>query len=117
MTVATVSVEGRAAGPVVQVRGEVDVSNADAVRTELLASLPCDGPGMVADLTHTTYLDSTGVRLLFEVAERLHTCGHHLVLVVTTEGMIRRVAGLTKLDTLVALVTTVDEAITVLQDI
>ena len=116
MTVATVSVEWRAAGPVVHVRGDIDVSNSDAVRKELFASIPLAGPGMVVDLSQTTYLDSIGVRLLFEVAERLHTCGQHLVLVVTNEGMIRRVAAFTKLDTLVPLVTTVDEAITALQD-
>jgi len=115
VTVATVSVEWLAAGPVVHAHGEIDLSNADAVRTELLASNPRDGPGMIVDLTHTTYLDSIGLRLLFEVAEPLRTRGRHLVVVVTNEGMIRRVAALTKFDTLVALVTTIDEAVSALR--
>jgi len=115
VTIATVSVERRAAGPVIHVRGEIDVSNADAVRTELLAAIPLDGSGMIIDLTQTTYLASSAIRLLFDVAEHLHARCQHLVLVVTNEGMIGRVAALTKLDDLVPLVTTVDDALTALQ--
>ena len=116
MTIATLSVEPRDAGPVIHVRGDIDVSNSDAVRTELLATIPLDGSGMIVDLTQTTYLASSAIRLLFDVAEHLHACGQHLVLVVTNEGMIGRVAALTHLDDLVPLVETVDEALTALQN-
>ena len=55
------------------------------------ATVPLDGPGLILDLTETTYLSSGGVRLLFEVAERLHARDQRLVLVMTNQSMIRRV--------------------------
>jgi stage II sporulation protein AA (anti-sigma F factor antagonist) len=111
-----VSVERRDAAPVIHVRGEIDVSNLDAVSADLLATIPLDGPGMILDLTHTTYLASSGVRLLFDIAEHLHAHRQHLVVVVTSERMTGRVVALTKLDDLVPIVTTVDEALTALHD-
>ena len=112
---ANVTIERRDLAPVVHVHGEVDFPNADEVRTQIATTLPIDGPGMIVDLTQTTYLASSAIRLLFDVAEHLHARCQHLVLVVTNEGMIGRVAALTKLDDLVPLVTTVDDALTALQ--
>ncbi|MDP9331718.1 MAG: STAS domain-containing protein [Actinomycetota bacterium] len=116
MTIATVSIERRDALPVVRVLGDIDFPNSDAVRTDILATVPLDGPGMILDLTQTTYLDSGGIRLLFEVAERLRVRRQLLVLVASQEALIRRVIALTKLDDVVLLVATVDEALNILQD-
>jgi anti-anti-sigma factor len=113
---ATVSIDRRDLAPVVYVRGDVDFPNADEVRTEIAATLPVDGPGVIVDLTQTTYLDSSGVRVLFELAERLEACQQRLVLVLTEEALIRRVIVLTKLDDVVLLVATVDEALTMLRN-
>ncbi len=115
MTISTVSIERRDALPVVHVRGEIEFTNSDAVRTDVLATVPLDGPGMILDLTQTTHLDSSGVRLLFEVAELLRVRRKLLILVATQEGLIRRVIALTKLDDVVLLVATVDEALTILR--
>jgi anti-anti-sigma factor len=114
VTIATVSIERRHALPVVHVRGEIELPNSDAVRTDILATVPRDGPGMILDLTQTTHLDSSGVRLLFEVAERLRVRRQLLVLVVTEEALIRRVIALTKLDDVVLLVASVNEALNIL---
>ena len=113
---ANVTIERRDAAPVAHVRGEVDFPNSDAVRDEMLATLPIDGPGMIVDLTQTTYLDSSGVRVLFELAERLEACKQRLVLVMTEEALIRRVIVLTKLDDVVLLAPTVDEALAALRN-
>ena len=43
---------------------------------------------MIVDLTQTTYLDSSGVRVLFELAERLEACHQRLVVVVTEEALL-----------------------------
>jgi anti-anti-sigma factor len=115
VTVAHVSIERRDALPVVHVRGEVELPNSDVVRTDILASVPPDGPGMILDLTQTTHLDSSGVRLLFEVAERLRVRRQLLVLVVNEEALIRRVMALTKLVDVVLLVATVNDAVNILQ--
>jgi anti-anti-sigma factor len=115
VTVAHVSIERRDALSVVHVRGEVELPNSDAVRTDILASVPPDGPGMILDLTQTTHLDSSGVRMLFEVAERLRVRRQRLVLVVNEEALIRRVMALTKLVDVVLLVATVNDAVNILQ--
>ena len=117
MTIANVTVERRDALPVVHVRGEVELPNSDAVRADILATVPPDGPGMILDLTQTTHLDSSGVRLLFEVAERLRVRRQLLVLVATEEALIRRVIALTKLDDVVLLVASVNEALNILQSV
>jgi anti-anti-sigma factor len=117
VTIANVSIERRHALPVVHVRGEIELPNSDAVRTDILATVPPDGPGMILDLTQTTHLDSSGIRLLFEVAERLRVRRQLLVLVATEEALIRRVIALTKLDDVVLLVATVNEALNILQNL
>jgi len=117
VTIANVTVERRDALPVVHVPGVVELPNSDAVRTDILASVPPDGPGMILDLTQTTHLDSSGVRLLFEVAERLRVRRQLLVLVATEEALVRRVIALTKLDDVVFLVATVNEALNILQNV
>jgi anti-anti-sigma factor len=117
VTIATVSIERRDALPVVHVRGEIELPNSDAVRTDILATVPPEGPGMILDLTQTTHLDSSGIRMLFEVAERLRIRRQLLVLVANEEALIRRVIALTKLDDVVLLVATVDEALTIFQDV
>jgi anti-anti-sigma factor len=114
---AIVSVERRDAGAVVHVRGEIEFVNSDEVRADLLATIPDDGPGLILDLTETTYLSSSGVRLLYDVAERLDVRDQSLVLVATDDGMIRRVVVLTQLENLVSLVATVDEALTALRQV
>jgi anti-sigma B factor antagonist/stage II sporulation protein AA (anti-sigma F factor antagonist) len=103
MTLAEVVVDRDASGPIVRVRGEIDLSNAESVRTELLDAVPRDARGMVLDLTETTYLDSTGIRLLFDLAERLQSRRQRLVLVVHEQALVRRVLVLTKLDDAVPL--------------
>jgi anti-anti-sigma factor len=57
--------------PVASIRGEVDVSNADELGHQLHAVMPNSAPGLVLDLAETTYFDSSGVRLLFDLGERL----------------------------------------------
>jgi anti-sigma B factor antagonist/stage II sporulation protein AA (anti-sigma F factor antagonist) len=102
---------------VVHVHGQIDLQNFDAVRADVLAAVPLDGPGMVLDLTQVTYVESSGVRLFFEVAEHLQARRQRLVLVVAQEALMRRVVALTKLDNVVPIVATIDEALTFLQNV
>jgi anti-anti-sigma factor len=114
VTLADVVVEIRDLGPVVHVHGEIDLSNADAVRAEILSAIPHEARGVVLDLTETTYLDSTGVRLLFELADRLQSRRQRLVLVVREAALVRRVLVLTKLDDAVPMHDEIDAALAAL---
>jgi len=111
MKLAQVAVERRGDTTVVRIEGEVDLSNADAVRSEIIAAAPHGSGGIVLDLTATTYLDSSGIRLLFDVAERLHSRRQRIALVVTEAALVRRMLVLTKLDDAVPLHDDLDGAL------
>lgn len=68
-------------------------------------------PGLVVDLSQTTYLDSRGVHLILEMAERLRTSQQQLILVVPERSVIRRVLLLTQVDKTVPLHRTLDDAL------
>jgi anti-anti-sigma factor len=68
--------------PVASIRGEVDVSNADDLGHRLHSLVPNSALGLVLDLRETTYFDSSGVRLLFDLGERLRRRQQSLRVVV-----------------------------------
>ena len=55
---------------VVKLIGEVDIVAAQDLRDRLLSAVRNEDLGLVVDLTETSYIDSVGVSLLFELAER-----------------------------------------------
>jgi anti-sigma B factor antagonist/stage II sporulation protein AA (anti-sigma F factor antagonist) len=116
MELADVEVVHQADTPIVRIRGEIDLSNTDAIRTEVIEALRPSAPGVVLDLTETTYLDSSGVRLLFDLAARLQSRRQRLGLVVTEAALVRRVLILTKLDDAVPLHDSVDDALAAITD-
>lgn len=95
--------------------GEIDLSNVDEVRALIFDRVSQETGAVVLDLTDTTYLDSTGVRLLFELTQRLHARRRQLRIVVTDEALVRRVILLTKLDDQVPIDKSVDDAVAALR--
>jgi anti-anti-sigma factor len=100
---------------VAHVRGEIDLSNVDDIRTTLIEAVSHESECLVLDLSDTTYLDSTGVRLLFELVERLQGRRQELRLVVDEDAMVHRVIVLTQLHQRVPLDATVDAALEALR--
>ena len=88
--------------------GEVDLANARSVKERLLEAVPNTASGLVLDLSATHHLDSSGVRLIFELAERLGNRRQKLEIVVPDESNIRRVLLLTEVDSVVPMFTSVD---------
>ena len=78
------------------VKGEVDLSNVSPVRAELLKAVPNAATALVLDLSLTDHLDSSGVRLIFELSERLESRGQELRLVVPERSAISRVLDITE---------------------
>jgi anti-anti-sigma factor len=97
--------------PVVTLRGEVDLSNAASVRQRIVEALPHGAGGLVLDLTATTYLDSSGIRMLFDLAAGMEARRQRLVLVLTETALVRRLLVLTKLDDAVPVRASVDDAL------
>ena len=86
---------------VVGLTGEVDLGNANDAERAVFAELGGETEHAVLDLTGLDYLDSAGVRMLFELSERIEGAGGRLDLVVPADTTVRTVLSITKLDTLV----------------
>jgi anti-anti-sigma factor len=75
---------------IARVVGEVDTSNAWAVSRTIREAMSNQDLRLVLDLSGVSYLDSAGVRMLFELRRILHEHGQELVLVVPERAPIRR---------------------------
>jgi anti-anti-sigma factor len=96
--VAELQEEWRDGTPVARVTGEVDASNIGdlGVRLRLLAGN--EVPGLVVDLTGTTYLDSAGINLLFAVGEELAMRRQTLRVVMDEHSPVARMLRITGLE-------------------
>jgi anti-anti-sigma factor len=74
--------------------------------------VPNDAAGVVLDLSDTTYLDSSGVHLVFDLAERLSSRQQRLVLTLPEGSRIRRVLDLVNVQAALPIELTVDAATT-----
>jgi anti-anti-sigma factor len=76
---------------VVSLGGEVDIVQAHELRERLLGAIRNEDLGLVVDLTDATYVDSVGVSLLFELAERLSERQLRFAIVLPHSGLVERV--------------------------
>ena len=108
---ATVEIEDGQDVVIARVSGEIDLSNASAVGDRLTAAVPNQALGLVIDLSGTSYLDSSGIGLLFDLASRLRRRQQRLALGVPPESALRRVLGIVDAASAVPIVATVEEAV------
>jgi anti-anti-sigma factor len=101
---------------VARLSGEIDLSNAAQLGEELGAGVPNSALGLVIDLTATEYLDSSGVHLIFDLAERLQRRQQQLRVVVPEGAPIRRVLRIVELDGAVPVLATVEQAVAQIRD-
>jgi anti-anti-sigma factor len=93
---------------VARIKGEVDLSNEASVKERLFASVPNSAAALVLDLSETDYMDSSGVRLVFELAHRLQARGQKLDLVVPDDSAVNRLLVLTEMERVVPITNSVD---------
>jgi len=96
--------------PVIHVEGEIDVANATELRNQILASVSNAVPGLILDLSGVTYLDSRGVQLVLELAERMKIRHLWFRVVMPEKSVVQRILFLTHVDAVVPLDTTVEDA-------
>jgi anti-anti-sigma factor len=96
---------------IARLKGEIDLSNAADVGVDLTGAMPNSALGLVVDLTATEYLDSSGVHLLFDLAERLSRRQQQLRVVVPERAPIRRVLRIVQMGDAVPVLATVEEAV------
>ena len=85
---------------VVTLPPEIDVTNADMVREELLGVLNQGATLLIADLSKTSFCDSAGVSALVRTFRRAATSASSMRLVVSTPA-VQRVLSITGVDHLV----------------
>ena len=94
-----------------RVRGEIDSVTADDLERALAARLANDSRGLVLDLTHSWYLDSAGIELVFDLARRLRTHRQRLRLVLPLDAPLRRVLAMYDIETVAPIHATTEAAL------
>jgi anti-anti-sigma factor len=105
-----ISIDGDEEIVVARITGEIDLASADMIGGELAGAVPNRALGLIVDLSGTSYLDSSGVSLVFELAERLRRRQQQLRLVVPEKAPLRRVLRIVNAGGVVPIVETVEEA-------
>jgi anti-sigma B factor antagonist len=106
-----VRAENRDGVVVARIVGEVDLSNAPRVEALLARAVPNDAVGVVVDLSETTYLDSSGVSLVFQLAEQLQTRQQQMRVAAPDDAPLRRVLRVVNLESVVPISPSADEAV------
>jgi anti-sigma B factor antagonist len=89
---------------------EIDIRNAEALRSALLEAA-ASGPGpLVVDMTRTQFCDSSGPHALLDAHQRAEAEGRE-VLMVVPKAIVRRIFALTGVDRLVPHFTSLTEAL------
>ncbi|MEA2932345.1 MAG: hypothetical protein QOI56_1130 [Actinomycetota bacterium] len=81
-----------------RIDGDVDFGSAGDLGRDILRALPDSSVGLVLDLTDVRYVDSGGVRLLFELAAHLAVSSRKVALAVPETSPIRRLIKITRLE-------------------
>jgi anti-anti-sigma factor len=98
--------------PVARVSGEIDLSNAEEVRGQIQGVMVEveAAPGLVLDLSGVRYLDSTGIRLVFDLARWLGSLGAGLRMVLGDSSAIQPVLSASGVSDRIPVHGTVEEA-------
>ena len=91
--------------------GKTPCSNARDVTEELAGSVSNAAYGVVIDLTATDYLDSSGVQMIFDLAQRMSKRQQAIRVVVPEGAPIRRVLRIVELHSVVPVLAAVDVAV------
>lgn len=100
MTIATVKVSRTGTDVRLEVSGELDLANAVDVEGEILAAIDNSATSVVVDLTDLRYIDSSGLRILFLLANRLAVLQIDMEVVAPHGTPTRRVIEMSGLDSL-----------------
>lgn len=101
---------------VAAVEGEIDSSNAAELRLALSERLPSASSALVLDLSEVTYLDSSGVHLLFDLGRRLAARRQSMRLVVPPVAPMRRVLELCAVGSVAPMDDSLDAALSSLRE-
>jgi anti-anti-sigma factor len=114
---ATVVLERRSGALVVRLFGEIDLSNAEAVDAELTAGLGSGREPIVVDLSELAYVDSAGIRLLFQLGERLGAEEREFRLAVPETVAVRRILHVSGIESVLPIHPSVESALATVTEV
>lgn len=97
--------------PVVEVKGEVDLTNAPAFDAVLGRAAAANRGTVIVSLTQASYFDSKGIHILLRFAERLSTNRQRLLVVAPKGQSPQQILKIAGVDKTVRIFDSVDEAI------
>ena len=97
------------------VAGEVDASNVGDLSEQLLETLSNETRAVVLDLTETSYIDSSGISLIFDAAARLRNRRQELRLVVPPRSFVGEVLSAVSMEESVPIDPAVPDALAAVQ--
>ena len=101
---------------IARLSGEIDLANTPTVSTKVMEAVPNDALGLVVDLSGVRYIDSVGIRMLFNFVRSLHASRQGIAFCVPPDSPVRKLLKITHLDEATAFGTSIDEAIVALQE-
>ena len=96
--------------PVVATPAEIDITNADGLRSALLKAAANGHSAVVVDMTQTTFCDSSGLQTLLAAHNKAQAEGRQLLLVIPGTTVLRVIA-ITGLDRVIPNFTSLDDAL------
>jgi len=96
--------------PVVAAPDEIDITNAEALRSALLKAAANGNRTLVVDMTRTQFCDSSGLHTLIAAHKRAEAEGRELLLVIPSTAVLR-VFALTAMDRVIPNFTSLDQAL------
>ncbi len=96
---------------VARVVGEIDLSNAVALQDAIATRLGNLTLGLVLDLSSAEYMDSAGIRMIYQLRSRLRDRGLDLRLVIAEQSPIADALRLAGVSGQIASASTVDAAL------
>jgi anti-sigma B factor antagonist len=96
--------------PVVAAPDEIDITNAEALRSALLKAAANGNRTLVVDMTRTRFCDSSGLHTLIAAHKRAEAEGRELLLVIPSTAVLR-VFALTAMDRVIPNFTSLDQAL------
>lgn len=106
-----IAVTHRGTVAVAEVSGEVDMANASTFADEVLGRMGDEARSLVVDLTQLRYLDSAGVRSLFDIASTLKMREQFFAVAVLEESPLRSVLKVTHVEDVAVICPSVEQAL------
>jgi len=100
---------------VARLAGELDFSNTKDIEAQIREAMTNDMVGLAVDLSVIRYIDSAGVKMLFDLVQNVEACRQGIGLILDETSPVRRLVEVTNLDDIASVFTSTDECVQELQ--